>query len=281
MLPLVLATFVQGAPPELGLVPWRRGYDAARAEARKRDAPLLILFNEVPGCSTVNAYAREVLAHPLVVDAAELFVPVFVSNNESGGDDRRVLNAFNEPTWNNPVLRIVDANGRELTSRITHPSGAAGLLAAMNHALGERAPPWLPLVVDAPIAKEETYAMFCFWEGEAAFGGVDEVRGTRPGFVNGREVVKVQIAPGGEKRVDAVARENGFTRVQGEFTDAPRDDKHALARTKLARVPMTETQRARVNAAVAAGQNPLPLLSPTQRRAIDDDSARAELAKLM
>jgi hypothetical protein len=276
MMVVLFAAALSAQPPELGAVSWRRGYDAARDEARKRGVPLLVLFDEVPGCSTVLAYGKDVLSHPLVVDAAAHFVPVFVSNN-SGGDDRRVLEAFREPSWNNPVLRIVDADGRPLSARITHDAGLNGLLSAMNDALGDRAPPWLPLVVDAPVAAQATYAVGCFWEGEAQLGAVEGVRATRPGFVDGHEVVRVEIEPGAEQRVAEVARARGYRALPGRFRDAPRDDKHALTGTAYARVPMTEAQRARVNAALAAGRDPLPYLSPTQRRAVDDDRARAAL----
>ncbi len=37
------------APPELGLVQWRREYELAAAEAVQSGRSLLILFQEVPG----------------------------------------------------------------------------------------------------------------------------------------------------------------------------------------------------------------------------------------
>ena len=43
---------VQGAvdqPVELGQVRWRRDFDAALAEAKAADKPVLLLFQEVPG----------------------------------------------------------------------------------------------------------------------------------------------------------------------------------------------------------------------------------------
>lgn len=36
-------------PVELGQVRWRRDFDAALAEAKKADKPVLLLFQEVPG----------------------------------------------------------------------------------------------------------------------------------------------------------------------------------------------------------------------------------------
>jgi len=34
---------------ELGQIRWRRDYDVARAEAKRRSRPLFVLFDEVPG----------------------------------------------------------------------------------------------------------------------------------------------------------------------------------------------------------------------------------------
>lgn len=36
-------------PVELGQVRWRRDFDAALAEAKQADKPVLLLFQEVPG----------------------------------------------------------------------------------------------------------------------------------------------------------------------------------------------------------------------------------------
>jgi len=47
---IALATTVATQQPvELGRIEWRRDFDAARAEARRSDKPILLLFQEVPG----------------------------------------------------------------------------------------------------------------------------------------------------------------------------------------------------------------------------------------
>jgi hypothetical protein len=261
------------APVELGHVPWRRGFDDARAEAARVGKPVLVLFNEVPGCSTVNAYAENVLTDPIVVDAAALFVPVFVSNNDGDGAhthrDRAVLARYGEPTWNNPVLRIVDSDGVMLAPRVTHDSGAPGLLRAMATALDRagRAPAWLRILVDEQRPSiSKTFACACFWEGEASLGAVDGVRTTEAGFVDGREVVRVTLDPARARDVERSAHALGYRDVDGAFKAAPpSDDKHTLARSKWANVAMTPAQRTRVNAALAAGEDPRELLAPSQR----------------
>lgn len=44
-----VATEVEEAPVELGLVDWERDYSVATARARTEDRDLLLLFQEVPG----------------------------------------------------------------------------------------------------------------------------------------------------------------------------------------------------------------------------------------
>jgi hypothetical protein len=36
-------------PVELGTIDWRRDFDAALEEAREKEKPLFVLFQEVPG----------------------------------------------------------------------------------------------------------------------------------------------------------------------------------------------------------------------------------------
>ncbi|MDG1058474.1 MAG: thioredoxin family protein [Flavobacteriaceae bacterium] len=56
---------------ELGQVHWYRDYDKALAVAAKEDKDVLLLFQEVPGCSTCRNYGHNVLSHPLMVEAIE------------------------------------------------------------------------------------------------------------------------------------------------------------------------------------------------------------------
>lgn len=57
-------------PVELGRVAWMRDFEAAAVEADRTGSPLLILFQEVPGCATCRNFGKGPLSHPLVVDAA-------------------------------------------------------------------------------------------------------------------------------------------------------------------------------------------------------------------
>ena len=89
------------------------------------------------------------LSDPLIVDAAEtLFVPNCVYNNVAG-PDAEVLAAFDEPTWNNPVVRIIDAEGHDVVPRNGRDWTRSGVATAMIAALQGRdraVPAWLELL---------------------------------------------------------------------------------------------------------------------------------------
>lgn len=262
-------------PAELGRVRWLRGFEAARARAEASGRPLLVLFDEVPGCSTVRAYGAGTLSDPLVVDAIEeSFVPVVVYNNVPGAD-REVLEAFGEPTWNNPVIRILDAatGTRDVVPRLAGDYRSSTLLSRMVRALTvteQAVPDWLALVEREARSSDRTetalYATSCFWSGEQHLGGHDGVLSTEPGFAGGREVVKVTFDPAATPRsvVDGWAEEGGASPIEGTFRSSRKDDRYRIRRTTWAAVPMTEAQAARVNADVGAGRSPSRWLSPRQ-----------------
>jgi hypothetical protein len=82
----------------------------------------------------------------LIVEAAEdLFVPVLVYNNKKG-DDEKLLKHFNEPSWNNPVIRYLNDKEEDLTPRkelvLTVPETASRMLGSLQRA-GRDTPAWL------------------------------------------------------------------------------------------------------------------------------------------
>src|SRR5689334_1545101 len=86
VLPVVTAMTTLPNPPdpqpeELGRVHWLRDLQAGQAEAAKTGKPMLILFQEVPGCSNCTHFGNNTLSHPLIVEAIETyFVPVCIYN---------------------------------------------------------------------------------------------------------------------------------------------------------------------------------------------------------
>ena len=52
----------------------------------------------------------------MLVEAIEdHFVPVVVYNNQA--QDAAILKSFQEPSWNNPVVRFLDKDGKDLIKR--------------------------------------------------------------------------------------------------------------------------------------------------------------------
>lgn len=79
-------------------------------------------------------YGRSVLSHPFIVDAArEHFVPACIYNNTK--EDAALLKSFKEPSWNNPVVRVLDADRKDLVPRVSNDWTLRGLASAMAKAL--------------------------------------------------------------------------------------------------------------------------------------------------
>lgn len=267
----VLATEPIGQPVELGKVTWLRDFDAGLERSKAEDKPIFLLFQEVPGCGTCQRYGQDVLSHPLIVDAIEtLFVPVAIFNNK-GGADRKVLEYYKEPAWNNPVLRIVGAGKQDVVPRVAGNYSVQAVVQAMYLALVntyQDIPPYLELLnaeLNPTEPVETTFvSMYCFWSGEQKIGKINGVLESQPGFMNGREVVKVKFDPAQTDRdaivkassADLVKQPTAF-RVDGE-------PKYYLSKTNYRYVPMTQLQAARVNSAIGEGASPNKFLSPRQ-----------------
>ncbi|MEZ4942908.1 MAG: VPGUxxT family thioredoxin-like (seleno)protein, type 2 [Saprospiraceae bacterium] len=264
-----------GNPVELGAVHWLRDLDAGTAEAERTGKPLLILFQEVPGCSNCTRYGSGTLSHPLIVEAIEShFVPVCIYNNK-GGKDAEALKKFNEPAWNNPVVRIVGKDHSAITPRISDFRSSAVLVSGMLQAMQARglaAPAYLELLEEELLAREATletatFSMYCFWSGEKTFGAIPGVIETAPGFQDGREVVRVVYNPAQvtKAELEKQTQPKGITacsKNEGFRTD--REPKYYLAQTPWKYVPMTSLQACRANSLVGNSQSPEPVLSPRQ-----------------
>lgn len=283
------ATFPKGNPVELGKVSWLRNYDEAMAVAQKKELPVLVLFQEVPGCSNCTKFGNDILSHPLVVEAIETcFVPLCIYNNQSG-HDREILDKYKEPSWNNPVIRILDRNGRDLVPRqpdFRSLSKTLGSMTAGITASGSEIPDYLDLLKEEADAAENGsladiyFSMYCFWSGEKEIGGLDGVVATQAGYMHGKEVVRVTYRPDRAKVADlyekvgkkgcaddiygsVAAGENLVVRPAGTFRKDDQD-KYYLYGSHYKSVPMTELQKMKVNRALGTGSDPDIFLSPRQ-----------------
>lgn len=262
-------------PEELGKVHWLRNLDAGQAEAKKSGKPLLILFQEVPGCSNCTRYGNSTLSHPLIVEAIEsLFVPVCIYNNK-GGKDAQALKQFGEPAWNNPVVRIVRPDYQDIVLRMPNFRSSHQLVNGMRRALeinGQIVPRYLELLEEELASREAglqvvTFSMYCFWTGEGVFGALPGVVETQPGYQDGREVVKVWYDPAttSKEELERKTQPKNFTacaKNEGFRTD--KEPKYYLAQTDYRFIPMTSLQACRANSLVGNRQSPDELLSPRQ-----------------
>lgn len=83
------------------------------------------------------------------MEAAEtLFEPVLIRNNV-GGYEKSILQRYKEPTWNNPVVRFVGDDGKDVIPRRDRVWSTPQLLSRMTSALGAAdrpVPKWLETV---------------------------------------------------------------------------------------------------------------------------------------
>lgn len=285
-----------GNPVELGKVNWERKLDKGIKTAQADDKPIFLLFQEVPGCATCRSYGHNVLSHPLIVEAIEdLFTPVAIYNNK-GGEDAKVLAYFREPSWNNPVVRIIDTDKKDIVERISGNYTPLGVVQSMIIALkrsGAAVPNYLQLLEQELFAQQQgtetaTLSMYCFWTGEKNLGALEGVVETQPGFMNGREVVQVAYDPSlisyehlvGEAQkaqcasqvfVDDKEQQEkasalvGKSKVQslGKFR-LDGEPKYYMSKTIYKYLPMTAIQATKANSLIGQGKKPDEVLSPRQ-----------------
>lgn len=261
---------------ELGTVSWYRDYDAALQLAKTQNKDVLILFQEVPGCATCRNYGHDVLSHPLMAEAIEnLFVPLAIYNNK-GGKDKKILQKFKEPSWNNPVVRIVNKDGDNTVDRISGNYSAIALYKAMQESLfkaGKDTPGYMKLLGDELFAassnsvKETYFKMYCFWTGEKQLGKIDGVLSTEAGFMSGHEVVKVKYDAEviDEGKIAKFVKHVDFTPIKkGNYRTATNDVQYYLEHTNYKYLPLSELQKTKINSALGRGKSAEHYLSPKQ-----------------
>ncbi len=263
--------------PELGLVRWGRDHDASFKTSQRTGRPVLVLFDEVPGCSTCKGFGAEVLSNPLLVEAIESeFVPLFVANNRPGRD-AELLAHYGEPAWNNPVVRVLDRDGHDLLPRREGLYSAHEIALRMIDALRAArrpVPRYLELAAEESQRahlRSETFSTACYWAGEAHFGRVGGVLAAQALETGAGEAVRVSYDESRVSRASllAAAARGGYTRTLGAtvpMQDATgRDHLHALALSPLRSLELTPLQALRTNALLAQGEDATLWLTPAQR----------------
>lgn len=231
----------------------------------------------------------------VVAAATSEFVPVAVFNNVKG-TDADLLKKFAEPAWNNPVMRFLGADEKDLIPRKENVFHGGVVLARMAESLEKTkrpVPAYLKLAVAefAPKTTETAvFAMHCYWVGEAKLGALDGVISTRIGELAKAEVVEVTFDPAviefktlveKAKGMDCTrtvfARTDAQEKTAKEVVDAKkvtRTDKaidadtqqqyHLAQHPRYHYLPLTAAQATKVNAALADGKSPDEFLTPLQ-----------------
>lgn len=284
-----LFEYAHDNPIELGKVNWLRDYDQAQRLSAETDKDIFILFQEVPGCSNCTKYGSDIMSHPLLIEAIETeFIPLAIFNNKSG-HDREVLLQFGEPTWNNPVVRIVNQKGEDRVKRVGDFRSRAKVVNAMVDALTKNQrviPKYLDLLQTEwngqENGSEEAYlSMYCFWTGEKELAKLEGILSTEAGFMHGREVVKFSFDPTKTDLNTISTTANKVKCGDALFTnqksqvDVPikregkyrkdKEDKYYLRHTDYQYVPLTELQKTKINSAVGMRKDPTKYLSPRQK----------------
>lgn len=285
-------------PPELGDVHWGRNLENALKQSKESGKPVLLLFMQSSGCEDCQTFGREPLSHPLIVGAIEsAFVPVAIQNNKPG-HDAQIVKRFDEAASSLPVMRFLDGEGHDIVPRADHILSTHDVAKRLIEALAtadREVPQYLKIaMLETDLRRDHrerlTFAMHCFWEGEAKLGAIDGVIGTRAMFYSEQEAVTVTFDPtviSIEDLVKEADRLNCADTVyaHGDYQlvyarnvlkeraqparvrlrDAPIEDQdHALAQSNLRWLPLTSMQATKLNAALAAGEDGHALLTPLQ-----------------
>ena len=186
----------QAQPIEVGTVNWNRDFDATLKRSAEEDKPVLVLFQEVPGCTGCQTFGQDVLSHRLLVEAIETeFLPLLVYNNRP--EDAELLTRYQEPAWNYQVIRFLNGEGEDIIPRKDRVWTLQGVAQRMEEALrafGKEVPPYLTglaLEHDEDNLEDAAFGMYCFWSGEMDLGSLDGVARTEAGYLDGREVVRL------------------------------------------------------------------------------------------
>jgi len=261
---------------ELGKVNWLRNYDTALLTSEKKNRPILILFQEVPGCATCRNYGNDVLSDPLMVDIIEnFFVPLCIFNNHKG-EDAKVLKKYGEPSWNNPVVRIVDSKGKDVQKRLNGKYSKSSLISYIAQSFPKRnqaIPDFIDFVeqhynINPKNIMTADFSMYCFWSGESHIGKLDGVINTEPGFKNGREVVRVNYDSTklSEEKLTEHANKASCQIMNnyGQYA-IDKDPQYYLKQTEYKHLALTDFQRTKINSAIKDKKNPERFLSPSQQ----------------
>lgn len=260
---------------ELGKVSWLRDYKEALGQSKLTNKPVVLFFQEIPGCSTCVNFGRDVLSHPLMVEFIENeFVPLAIFNNVPG-QDSEILALYNEMSWNNPVTHFVDDAGRNIVPKLAnnyHPLSMYNKLIEVLNRFRKPIPKYAILLgqdlkMKYSNLKTTIYETPCFWSGETSLALHTAVKYTEAGWIGSAEVVKVYFddSQTSLEKLNNFAIEAGFFPIgnhQNYKTD--KSPQYYLSKSPFRHLPLSKAQRTQINVAIPYKNDPQEYLSPKQ-----------------
>ena len=260
---------------ELGKVTWLRDYKEALGQSQLTNKPVLLFFQEIPGCATCVNYGRDVLSHPLMVEFIENeFIPLAIFNNRPGKDSA-ILALYNEPSWNNPVAHFVDGKGKDIIPKLANnyqPLSMYNKLVEALTKLGRPIPKYALLLGDDlkmkyGNLKTTIYETPCFWSGETTLAMHPAVKYTEAGKIGIAEVVKVYFdnSQASLEQLNNFATEEGFFQIgKHEHYQVDKSPQYYISKSAFRSLPLSKAQRAKINVAIPYKELPTEYLSPKQ-----------------
>lgn len=225
-------------------------------------------------------FGQDVLAHPLMVEfITDHFISVAIFNNRPG-PDAEILQRFGEPSWNNPVVRFLGSDGTEIVPKLADRYDALGLhekITDVFEKLGKDLPGYFrllgrDLLVEGGITESATYTTPCFWSGETSLAQHPAVVTTEAGWIDGEEVVRVDLDPrvASRSELDGYAHAEGFSPLHSTQFRLDGEPQFYLRKHAARHLPMTQVQRTQINLAVPYRTPLADILSPQQRAWLAD-----------
>lgn len=266
---------------ELGKVKWLRNYNRALAESKVNDKPVLLFFQEIPGCSTCINFGRDVLSHPLMVEFIENeFIPLAILNNIPGRDSE-ILALYNEPSWNNPVAHFINDKGKDIIPKLAdnyQPLSMYNKMVQVLKQLGKPIPGYAALLgedlkMEYGHSRCTIYETPCFWSGETSMALHPAVKYTEAGWINNSEVVKVLFDESQVSltELNSYATNEGFF-IMDDHRGYKTDEKpqYYLSKSSFSYLPLSKAQRAQINVALPYSKQPANFLSSKQTALYQD-----------
>ncbi|RRJ90814.1 VPGUxxT family thioredoxin-like (seleno)protein, type 2 [Flavobacterium macacae] len=266
---------------ELGKVTWLRDHDEALRLSELTGKPVLLFFQEIPGCATCVNFGRDVLSYHQMVEFIENeFVPLAIFNNIPG-KDKDVLAMYNERSWNNPVAHFVDFRGRDIIPKLANnykPLSMYNKMVEVLDKLGTPIPKYAALLgedlkMEYGELKSTIYETPCFWSGETSMALHPAVKYTEAGWIKHAEVVKVffddsQVSLGD---LNSYATNEGFFLIDDHrgyrIDERPQ---YYLSKSPFKFLRLGKAQRSQINVAIPYGGEPEQYLSPRQKVQYED-----------